>query len=155
MTVILRHSFLKPNVANELVHPKLTRTRTTPEPTPTYPEKLATKWILPDFTFAPQNSEKLKTRDSAPRPTCSRSARSGGVCAGMGVRRPGVKLAKRRLIRRPGVVSRAAVGPGSRVRRGRSPGCRRGRGGRFSGFQFFRKRTLEIALGMTAKCPKR
>jgi len=83
-------------------------------------------------------------------PVCSRVDRSAPICAGMGVGRPGLKLAERRAIWRPGVASRAAVG----ARRGRSPGCRRGWGGKISGFQIFREQTLKIALAMTALCPQ-
>jgi len=47
------------------------------------------------------------------------------------------------------------VGRGSCARRGRSWGAEGSGDGRFSGIQIFRKRTLEIGLGMTALCPKR
>jgi hypothetical protein len=76
------------------------------------------------FTFGPPKTGILKFWDSTPRATCSRSARSGAVCAGMGVGMPEVKRARRRRIWRPGAASR----PGSRARVEKIPGAeRRGR----------------------------
>jgi hypothetical protein len=46
MSVFLGTTFSKPSAANELVHPKLTRTRTGPELTPVYPEMTETLWIF-------------------------------------------------------------------------------------------------------------
>ena len=86
------------------------------------------------FTFAPPKTGILKFWDSAPRATCSRSARSGAVCVGMGVRMPEPKRAQRRRIRRPGAASRA--GSSARVEKIR---VRRGEGGRISGIQFSKK----------------
>ena len=150
MTVILRHYFFKTQRGQRIspseIDPNPILSRTDADLSRDVENEMNSPWAQPiglpgigsvcshGFTFARLNSEKLETRDSAPRPTCSRSARSGAVFAGMGVGRSGLKPAERWAIWRPGVASRAAVGPGSRVRRGSRLGCRGGRGGRFSGF---------------------
>ncbi len=54
--------FFKPSAANELVHPKLTRTRTEPEPSPAYTEMLEPEWIsrVP-LVVAPELARRVLT----------------------------------------------------------------------------------------------
>ncbi len=96
-----------------------------------FPNRARTEFVTWDLSNCCTTGKLRNLNSGKPaNPVCSRVDRSAPICAGMGVGRPGLKLAERRAIWRPGVASRAAVG----ARRGRSPGCRRGWGGGFSGF---------------------
>jgi hypothetical protein len=100
-----------------------------------------TRRVLGVSLSRPQKSEKLKSRDSAPRATCSRVARSADACDRMGVGMPEPKRREKLRIWRPGW----RIGPGS-ARDQRNSGCWRGGAAEFQVFSFSESRHSDFQI---------